>query len=92
MSVDVFFKRIPFRSTSFAQVFLFPAKKTACSAIQFLKTLFGTPFLNRKAHAMSKTSLFALLFTAAMLCGIISMLAKLSYAVESAAASFPTAM
>jgi len=41
---------------------------------------------------MSKTSLFAVLFTAAMLCGIISMLAKLSYAVESAAASFPTAM
>ena len=41
---------------------------------------------------MSKTSLFAVIFTAAMLCSIISMLAKLGAAVESAAASFPSAM
>ena len=40
---------------------------------------------------MSKTSLFAVVFTAAMLCSILSMLAKLSAAVESAAAAFPTA-
>ena len=41
---------------------------------------------------MSKTSLFAVAFTTAMLCSIISMLAKLSAAVESAAASFPAVM
>ena len=41
---------------------------------------------------MSKTSLFAVIFTAAMLCSIISMLAKLNAAVESAAASLPAVM
>jgi len=41
---------------------------------------------------MSKTSFFALVFSAAMLCSIISMLAKLSSAVESAAAAFPSAL
>ncbi len=41
---------------------------------------------------MSKTSLFTFIFTAAMLCGILSMLAKLTAAVESAAASFPAAL
>ena len=41
---------------------------------------------------MNKTSLFAVIFTATMLCSIISMLAKLGAAVESAAASFPSAM
>ena len=41
---------------------------------------------------MSKTSLFAVVFTAAMLCSIITMLAKLSAAVESAAAAFPAAL
>ena len=41
---------------------------------------------------MNKTSLFAVLFTAAMLCSILSMLAKLSAAVESAAAAFPSAL
>ena len=41
---------------------------------------------------MSKTSLFALLFTATMLCSIISMLVKLNAAVESAAAAFPSAL
>ncbi len=41
---------------------------------------------------MNKTSLFALLFVATMLCGILSMLAKFSAAVESAAASFPSAL
>ena len=38
---------------------------------------------------MSKKSLFAVLFTVAMLCSILSMLTKFSAAVESAAASFP---
>ncbi len=41
---------------------------------------------------MSKTSLFSVIFTAAMLCSILSMLAKLNAAVESAAASFPSAL
>ena len=41
---------------------------------------------------MSKTSLFAVLFTATMLCSILSILAKLSTAVESAAAAFPSAL
>ena len=41
---------------------------------------------------MSKTSLFAVLFTATMLCSILSMLAKLTTAVESAAAAFPSAL
>lgn len=41
---------------------------------------------------MSKLSLFTVLFTATMLCSILSMLAKLSAAVESAAAAFPSAM
>ena len=41
---------------------------------------------------MNKTSLFSVIFTAAMLCSILSMLAKLSAAVESAAASFPSAL
>ena len=41
---------------------------------------------------MSKTSLFSIIFTAAMLCSILSMLAKLSAAVESAAAAFPAAL
>ena len=41
---------------------------------------------------MNKTSLFAIVFTAAVLSSIISMLAKLSAAVESAAASFPAVM
>ena len=41
---------------------------------------------------MNRTSLFAVVFTAAMLCSILSMLAKLSAAVESAAAAFPFAM
>ena len=41
---------------------------------------------------MSKTSLFTFLFTAAMLCGIVTMLAKFSAAVESAAAAFPSAL
>ncbi len=41
---------------------------------------------------MNKTSLFAVLFTAVMLCSILSMLAKLSAAVESAAASFPSVL
>ena len=45
-----------------------------------------------KASAMNKTSLFAVLFTAAMLCSILSMLAKLCTAVESAAAAFPSAL
>ena len=40
---------------------------------------------------MNKSSLFAVVFTAAMLCGILSMLAKLNAAVESAAAAFPSA-
>jgi len=39
---------------------------------------------------MNKTSLFALLFTAATLCSILSMLAKLNAAVETAAASLPS--
>lgn len=39
---------------------------------------------------MSKLSLFSVLFTAAMLCSILSMLAKLSAAVETAAATFPS--
>ena len=41
---------------------------------------------------MNKTSLFAVLFTATMLCSILSLLAKLCSAVESAAASFPSAL
>ena len=41
---------------------------------------------------MSKTSLFAVVFTAAMLCSIITMLAKLSAAVESAAAAIPSVL
>ena len=41
---------------------------------------------------MNKTSLFAVLFTAAMLCSILSMLAKLCTAVESAVAAFPSAL
>ena len=41
---------------------------------------------------MNKTSLFAVLFTAAMLCSILTMLAKLSAAVESAAAAFPSTL
>ncbi len=41
---------------------------------------------------MSKTSLFSVIFTAVMLCSILSMLAKLNVAVESAAASFPSAL
>ena len=40
---------------------------------------------------MSKSSLFAVVFTAAMLCSILSLLAKLSSAVESASAAFPHA-
>ena len=39
---------------------------------------------------MSKTSLFAVAFTAAMLGSILSLLAKLSLAVETAAAAFPS--
>jgi len=38
---------------------------------------------------MNKTSLFAVVFTAAMLYSLISMLAKLNIAVETANASFP---
>ena len=41
---------------------------------------------------MSKTSLFAVFFTAAMLCSILSMLAKLSAAVETASAALPAVM
>ena len=41
---------------------------------------------------MSKTSLFSIIFTAAILCSILSMLAKLSAALESAAAAFPAAL
>ena len=41
---------------------------------------------------MSKTSIFSVIFTAAMLCSILSMLAKLCTAVESAAAAFPSAL
>lgn len=41
---------------------------------------------------MSKTSLFSIIFTAAMLCSILSMLAKLSAALESAVAAFPAAL
>lgn len=41
---------------------------------------------------MNKTSLFAVVFTAAMLCSILSMLVKLNAAVESAAAAFPSAL
>ena len=41
---------------------------------------------------MNKISIFTVLFTATMLFTIISMLAKLSAVVESAAASFPTAI
>ena len=41
---------------------------------------------------MSKTSLFSIIFTAAMLCSILSMLVKLNAAVESAAAAFPSAL
>ena len=41
---------------------------------------------------MSKTSLFAVLFTATMLCSILSMLVKLSAAVEAVNAAFPAAM
>ena len=40
---------------------------------------------------MNRTSLFAVVFTAAMLCSIISMLAKFSAAVESVSASLPAA-
>jgi len=41
---------------------------------------------------MSKTSLFSVIFTAAMLCSILAMLVKLNAAVESAAAAFPSAL
>jgi len=41
---------------------------------------------------MNKISIFTILFTATMLFTIISMLAKLNAAVESAAASFPAAI
>ena len=41
---------------------------------------------------MSKTSLFSVIFTAVMLCSILSMLAKLCVAVESAAAAFPSVL
>lgn len=59
-----------------------------------MKTLFETTFpaIERKTNIMSKTSIFAFVFTAAMLWSILSMLAKLSSAVESAAAAFPSAL
>ena len=41
---------------------------------------------------MNETSLFAVIFTATMLCSILTMLVKLNTAVESAAASFPSAL
>ena len=41
---------------------------------------------------MSKTSLFSVIFTAVMLCSILSLLAKLNAAVETAAAAFPSAL
>jgi hypothetical protein len=41
---------------------------------------------------MNKTSLFSVIFTAAMLCSILAMLAKLTAAVETAAAAFPSAL
>lgn len=41
---------------------------------------------------MSKTTLFSVIFTVAILCSILSMLAKLNAAVESAAAAFPSAL
>jgi hypothetical protein len=39
---------------------------------------------------MNKTSLFAVVFTAAMLCSILSMLVKLNAAVETAASALPS--
>ena len=59
-----------------------------------MKTLFETTFpaIERNTNIMSKTSIFAFVFTAAMLWSILSMLAKLSSAVESAAAAFPSAL
>ena len=41
---------------------------------------------------MSKKSLFSVIFTAAILCSILTMLVKLNAAVESAAAAFPSAL
>lgn len=41
---------------------------------------------------MNKSSLFAAVFTAAMLCSILSMLVKLSAAVEAVNAAFPAAI
>lgn len=41
---------------------------------------------------MNKTLLFATIFTTAMLCSIISLLAKLDAAVETVNAAFPAAM
>lgn len=41
---------------------------------------------------MNKTTLFATLFTAAMLCGFLSLLAKLDAAVETVNAAFPAAL
>ena len=41
---------------------------------------------------MNKTSLFAVVFTATMLCSILSLLVKLSAAVETVNAAFPAAM
>ena len=41
---------------------------------------------------MNKISLFAVIFTATMLCSILSLLAKLNAAVETVNAAFPAAM
>ena len=41
---------------------------------------------------MNKTSFFAIAFSAAMLCSILSMLAKLSAAVETVNAAFPSSL
>ena len=41
---------------------------------------------------MNKTSLFAFVFTATMLCSILSLLVKLCAAVETVNAAFPAAI
>ena len=46
----------------------------------------------RKDPAMNRTSLFAAVFTAAMLWAIFAMFVKLSAAVETASAAFPAVM
>ena len=82
-----------FFSEIFRQMLYFPLRNRTLAHLIIEYSSPEQQFANRrKDPAMNRTSLFAAVFTATMLWAILTMFVKLSAAVETAGAAFPSVM